>query len=165
MSTKIYLALVLSALLLPGTLYALSTDKDKPMEIEADRVDVDEKTGLSTFRGKVQVTKGSIRLNADTVVVYEKNGELDKIIATGEPVYFRQRPDNKQEDVVAEANRIEFYNRKNLIYLIDKAKITQERDTFSGDRIEYDTLRSVVLAKKAPSGSGRVKITIQPKKQ
>jgi len=169
MQSKLKLLLLMILFMLPGTVMSLSTDKDKPMEIEADRVEIDDKTGHSTFRGNVKITKGSIRLNAQTVVVYESNGELDKVIASGAPVYFRQRPDGKPDDVIAEANRIEFYSRKNLIYLINKARIKQENDSFSGDRIEYDTLRSVILAKSVPSasggGGGRVKITIQPKKK
>jgi lipopolysaccharide export system protein LptA len=135
------------------------------MEIEADRVDVDEQAGHSTFTGNVIITKGSIRLTADNVVVYQKNDDLKKVIAKGKPAKYRHLPDGKKDYVHAEAKTIEFYNQKNLVYLIRSAKITQAGDTFTGDRIEYDANKDVVLARSAPESKQRVKITIQTDKK
>jgi lipopolysaccharide export system protein LptA len=144
---------------------ALSTDKDKPMEIEADRVDVDEKAGYSTFSGNVIITKGSIRLTAENVVVHQKNDTLHKVIAKGKPAKYKHRPDGKKEDVHAQANTIEYFNQKNLVHLISNAKIIQGKDTFTGDRIDYDANKDVILARSSPESKQRVKITIQTDKK
>jgi lipopolysaccharide export system protein LptA len=150
-------------ILMPVSAYSLSTDKDQPMDIEADRVDIDDSTGLNTFRGNVVVTQGTIRLNADVVTVYKKKNDVSRVVAKGHPAVYRQRPEKKQEDVVAEANQIEYLAIQGKILLINKAKITQGKDTFTGNRIEYDIKKDLVLARKSPEGGSRVRITIQPK--
>jgi len=150
-------------LLTPLSAYSLSTDKDQPMDIEADRVDIDDRTGLNTFQGNVVVTQGTIRLNADIVTVYKKKNDVSKVIAKGQPAVYKQRPDKKKEYVIAEARQIEYLAIKGKILLINDAKITQGKDTFTGNHIEYDIKKDLVLARKSPTGGSRVKITIQPK--
>ena len=73
----------------------------------------------------------------------------------------------------AEALRMEYYELKSLVILIDKASFKQEGLSFSGNRIEYDTENSKVKAKGSvkqqngdSSSSGeRVKIILKPKKK
>ena len=153
-------------LLTPGISLALSTDKDQPMDVESDRVDIDDNTGVNNFRGNAVVTQGSMRIEADTITVYKKNKDnVDVIIATGNRVVYRQRPDNKPEDIIAKAMKMEYYVQKDKIILLKKALVIQGRDTFTGDNIEYDMKHDIVLGKTSPSGKDRVKITIQPKKK
>ncbi|HAN61217.1 MAG TPA: hypothetical protein DCQ11_10195, partial [Gammaproteobacteria bacterium] len=44
-----------------------SDDRDQPVVIQADEVDMDLKSGLRLYRGNVSVTKGSIRILADKI--------------------------------------------------------------------------------------------------
>ena len=146
--------------------FALSTDRDQPTQIEADRVDVDDKKGISTFRGNVKLTRGSILMTADKVKVYrDKNKDVDKILAWGNPVRYKQRPDKRKEDVIAQAKKVEYNAVKGKLILQDSARIRQGKDIFTGSRIVYDINRDVVRASKAPAGKERVQITIQPKKK
>ena len=106
-------------------------------------------------------------------VYYTKNDDLDTVVLTGHPATYKQLPDNSKIQDEAEALRMEFYSLKNLIVLIDNAVVKQEGLRFSGSRIEYDTVKSQIKARGesagagAPKeeGSGRVKITIKPKKK
>ncbi|OGT35396.1 MAG: lipopolysaccharide transport periplasmic protein LptA [Gammaproteobacteria bacterium RBG_16_51_14] len=157
---------------------ALSTDKDKDIEIEANNAELDDKKGITIYRGNVVVTQGSIRITGDIMTVtYKQDKELDTVIVEGQPAHYRQLPDNKDIYDEAEALRMEYYAAKSFIVLIENAQVKQEGLRFSGNRIEYDTLLSQVKAKgktKTTEESGkstpsdadsRVKITIKSKKK
>ncbi len=170
MNSRLWLFFLISPLVLwVGTAHALSSDKNQPTRIVADRVDVDDQKGISIFRGNVRLTRGSIRMTADIVTVYRDNKQdLDKVIAKGNPVSYRQTPDGKKEDVVAQARNVEYHAAKDRVILLQNAKVWQGKDTFTGNRIVYDIQRDIVHATKAPTATkgdkGRVEITIQPKK-
>lgn len=151
--------------------WALSTDSDQPIEIEADAGELDDQKGITIYTGDVVVTQGSIRMTGQKMTVYyNKNKDLETVIMEGQPATYRQLPDNSQVYDEAEALRMEYYETKNLIVLIDQAVVKQEGLRFSGSRIDYDTLNSKIKAKgetkqngETTQGSGRVKITIKPK--
>ncbi len=144
---------------------ALSSDSDQPLEIEADAAELDDIRGVIIYRGNVIVTQGSMRLYGDTMTIYYADDQkLKTIFMEGNPACFRQRPDNRDKDVEAEALRMEYHAPQKLIVLIEEATVIQGRDRFSGNRIEYDTEGGVVRARKSASGKERVKMVIQPKK-
>jgi lipopolysaccharide export system protein LptA len=155
--------------------WALSTDKDQPIEIEANSADLDDEKGVTIYRGNVILTQGSVRMTGDTMTVYFTNDELDTLIMEGQPARYKQLPDGSKIYDEAEALRMEYYELKNMIILIDKASFKQEGLSFSGNRIEYDTEHSRVKARgsvKQQSGSSssgssgeRVKIILKPRKK
>jgi lipopolysaccharide export system protein LptA len=158
--------------------YALTTDKDQDIEIEANSAELDDKKGITIYRGNVIVTQGSMRIMGDIMTVtYIDNGDLDTVIVEGKPARYRQLPDNKDVYDEAEALRMEYYVLKDFIVLINEALVTQEGLRFGGNRIEYDTVNSRVKArgkiktakegdKAGTTGSdSRVKITIKSKKK
>lgn len=159
------------AITLPIQAIALSTDSRQPMNIEADRVDIDDDKGTSTFLGNVIIVRGSIRISGDKVVVYrDKEKNLDKVHSTGKLAHFQQTPDNKKLPVVAEAEELFYDAVKEILIMRRNGKIVQGGDTFTGEHIIYDSKRNKITAKQT-SGSttsrrnnGRVQITIQPKK-
>jgi lipopolysaccharide export system protein LptA len=152
--------------------YALRSDKEKPTTIDADRVDVDDKKGISTFTGNVVMTRGSIKMTADKIIVYrDPQRGVDRVHATGKLARYRQRPDKKPKDVIAEAESIVYDANKSVVVLNRRAQVYQGKDRFSGDRIVYDIKEDKVQAKSAPASEKggkkkqRVRITLQPKKK
>lgn len=140
---------------------ALSSDRDQPMHIEADHADINDQTGVHVYTGNVVVTQGSMRLTADHLTLQIEAGEIKEGVALGEPATYKQRPDNKDEDVYAESLRMEYYAGNERIILIEEAEVTQAGDIFRSERIVYDVARDVV---NAGQGEGdRVRITIQPR--
>lgn len=142
---------------------ALSTDKDQPISIEADSADIDDNKGISVYKGNVVVTQGSLSLWADTVTVHSPNRNLQKLVAQGTPARFQQRPNGEQEDMRAQARKMEYSTETEKLLLLDGAHLWQSKNEFSGNRIEYDTVNDTVTASKAPSGKERVQVIIQPK--
>lgn len=152
--------------------FALSTDKEQPIEIEADTGELDDIKNISIYRGNVVVIQGSIRMTGDKMTVYfTENEDIDTIIMEGNPATYRQLPDDSDVYDEAEALTMEYYELRNLIILIDKAWVKDADSILTGDRIEYDTLLSQVKAwhdKNKPAGpekKDRVKLIIKPKKK
>lgn len=157
--------LVLCALLAAGEARALSSDKDQPIRIEADSVVIDDGRGIATYRGNVHYSQGSAQLRADEVVVYSADRkQVDKVVATGAPASFRQRPDNKDEDIRGEARRIDYFATEGRIVLEGDGHLFQGQNEFAGDRIEYQIGAEVVKALRAPDSGARVQVIIQPRK-
>ncbi len=150
---------------LSGVSVALSTDPEQPVNIEADTAEIDDERGVTEYTGSVVMTQGTIRIRADKVTIYTGDEGLERAVLLGKPARFRQRPDNSDKFIRASAKKIEYLATKNMLYLIDNAKVSQGADSFQGNRLAYDTKRSIVKARKAKSGKQRVKITITPKKK
>jgi len=75
--------------------FAEKADREKPTQVEANRMSADEARRMSIFEGAVVVTRGTINLRADRLVV-RQDAEGNQIsTATGNPVRFRQRQDPK----------------------------------------------------------------------
>lgn len=147
-----------------GPLWALSSDKEKPVEVEADSFHLDDAKKLTTYSGNVIITQGSMEIIADKVSIYSVRGATDKVIATGNPVKFKQQPDGEQGLIRGEAQRFKYLVSKSTLVLINKATLWQSGTTFSSDQITYDSKRSIVKAGDKKSASKRVKITLQPAK-
>ncbi len=163
-------------LLLALPVFALSTDKDQPIEVEADTAELDDVKNVSIYRGNVVVIQGSIRMTGDVMTVYQTDSDdLDYLIMEGKPATYKQLPDDSQIYDEAEALRMEYHEIKNKIILISRALVKQEGLRFSGDRIDYDTELSKVKAWSKPPGEAagtdtlteapreRVKIIIKKK--
>ena len=65
-----------------------SNDRDQPVVIQADEVDMDLKSGQRLYRGNVSVTQGSIRILADQIEMTFSNEQLTLALATGQPAIF-----------------------------------------------------------------------------
>lgn len=153
---------LLAALLLTAAqpCLALSSDRDQPMELEADHANIDDQRGVHIYTGNVIITQGTMRITADHLTVKLRDGDIVEAIALGQPATYRQRPDGKEQNVEAKSLRMEYYADKGELILIDQARVWQGRDTFSSQRIHYDIDQDIV---NAGDGQNRVKIILQPK--
>ena len=153
--------------------YALSTDKNKAIEVEADTAQLDDMNNVSVYRGNVVVTQGSIRMTGDIMTVHNTpDNKLDYLVMEGHPATYRELPDNSDVYDTAKADRMEYYELKNYVILTGNSVVTQKGLQFSGERIEYDTARNQVKAYGGPhpmpgntalgtSSTGRVKVIIK----
>ena len=150
--------------LLSHAAFALSTDRDQPIELEADRAELDNATGVSTYTGNVVVTQGTMRLEADKLILQTVDGDIESMEATGQPAYFRQRPDGEDQDVEGGGRRIDYRSSDAKVVLTGEAWVNQGKDELRGARIEYDIDADRVLASREQEGEQRVRIIIQPRK-
>ena len=151
-------------LLGPALTLALESDKEQAIYIEADDVEIDDRSGISVYRGNVVFTQGTIRMTADEVTVTQKEGQSDRVVAVGDPVTYQQQMEKTGDLVRGRALRAEYDVAGDIIYMIDDAELSQGEDTFKNDRITYDRRREIVRAGASEQGKQRVRITIQPKR-
>ncbi len=145
------------------TLPAWAAEAEKqPVQVEADRLEIDEQRDVSVYQGNVLIIQGELRLQADRVEIRGTEGKAEQMLATGKPVKFQSRPAKGGKPVNGEAGRLEYVLNDDLITLSEGAKVTQEQDVFSSERIQYDRKRSLIKAGAAAGGS-RVRMLIQPK--
>jgi lipopolysaccharide export system protein LptA len=144
---------------------AEKADRDKPTQVEANRMTSDEARRVSIFEGSVVLTKGTMQLNADRIVVRQDADGFQFATATGDPVRFRQKSDPRggQEGVwiEAEAARVEIDERSERVELFDNAHVTRDKDVLRGSYILYDQ-RSEFFSVSSAKGAPRVTAVIQP---
>ncbi|MHC8441201.1 MAG: lipopolysaccharide transport periplasmic protein LptA [Candidatus Eutrophobiaceae bacterium] len=160
MKSRIAIAFLL--LSLPSLVGALSTDQEKDIVIHADRAELDDSIKKAVYRGNVEVNQGSLHMTGEVMTVhFTEENEINRIIMQGTLATCRQLPDGSEIYDEAEAMRIEYYVSTNRMILSGDAKIEKADVYFSGQRIEYDTERSYVVAegdtktqKKASNANG-----------
>ncbi len=157
------LGYALLLLALPSLAAALESDKDQPLYIEADSVELDDRSGISTYSGNVELNQGTIHMTADKVIITQKEGDTDHVVAEGNPVTFQQKTSEKKGVVKAQSKRAEYDLNSDTIFLIEEAVVTQDGDVFKNDRITYNRSSEVVRAGASEQGKQRVRITIQSK--
>ncbi|BCG65327.1 MAG: lipopolysaccharide export system protein LptA [Methyloprofundus sp.] len=149
--------------MLCSTVSALEGDSVQPITVDSDAGFYDEKKGLSIYTGDVVVIQGSMRLGADKLVVYLENREIQKMVATGRPVKFRQTPEAGKEDVHGNSLTAEYFPETKLLILLESAVVWQGENSTKSERIEYDRLREVLKAGDTTSTNKRVHVILQPK--
>jgi len=154
--------MVLLLALLPAMAAALSSDRDQPITIEADRATLNEKDGNGVYEGNVHLQQGSLQLRGDRMSVQMSGKALEQIVLTGQPASFQQRPEGRDSDQHAEAGRIEYHASDQRIILLENARVWQSgAEEFRSERIVYDIRSNTVTA--GGSSGDRVRITLQPK--
>ena len=152
--------------------WALATDREQPVYIEADYADIDQLNHVVVYRGNVKIRQGSIGIWGDVVTIYtDENNDLIKAFSDAEAgslARFKQMPDDKPEEVWGEGERLEYWAQENLVKIFRRGKLWQGQDVFTSNKILYDTAREVLIGgDRSTSGTGqgkdRVRMTIQPK--
>lgn len=156
----------LVALLLISSIVMITNanDADQPIEISADQVTREEPSGLTTYRGSVELRQGSLEINSDSLVFSFDDQGASVITAKGTPATLKQTPTNSSTPINAQANAIEYQETRDRIRLIGDARILQDGAVIEGSTIEYIVSSQRVMAAGSPSGNKpqRVKVTIPP---
>jgi lipopolysaccharide export system protein LptA len=157
-------------LLLAGAVHAEKADRDKPINLEADRVTVDDAKQLATFEGNVVLTQGTMVLRGDRMEVRQDNEGFRHGIAWGKLAYFRQKRDGVDEYIEGWAERIEYDGRAEKLQMFARASMKRGQDEVRGDYISYDAATEFfqvsgggAKAASPTNPEGRVRAVIQPK--
>ncbi len=139
---------------------ALTDDSTKPINIQADSAEINDDTGISTYRGNVKITQGSTVLTGDIVILETANKKVKKIISEGKLSTFKQTTDDGRK-INAEAEKMVYSITGNKIVLTKNAKLTEAGNSFASDKITFYTDKEIVTAGSS-SGNDRVNITVFP---
>lgn len=138
----------------------VAAEKVAPITIEADEAVLQEQEGASIYRGHVSLIQGGLHLDAEEIRVESVDGKLSRMIASGNPVTYKQTRAGKK-NISAEASMIEYIASSSKAVFRGNAKLIQGSNSFSGDKIEYDARTETVTAG-GQKKDERVIIVIQP---
>lgn len=141
-------------------------DSDQPVNIEADRVVMDNVSQTSTFEGRVQMTQGTLVIRADKVVVVQDANGMKHGTAYGHAASFRQKRDGLDEYVEGYAERIEYDMNTDVVDFYVQARVKRSQDDVRGDHITYNAKTETFLAAGSKTASGeptRVHAVLHPK--
>jgi lipopolysaccharide export system protein LptA len=160
----------LCILLGAGSAAAERADRGKPINLEADRMRVDDAQKTSVFEGRVVMTQGTLTIRADKITVRQDKDGYQYGTATGNLANFRQKRDGAEEFVEGEAERIEYNSKIDRVEFFSRGRLKREpADEVRGNYISYDS-RTEFFSVSGGAGAGtpgspggRVTAVIQPK--
>ena len=166
-------ALVFSACcagLISASALAERADRTKPINLESDRMHVDDAQKTSVFQGKVVMTQGTLSIRADQVTLRQDKDGYQYGSASGNPATFRQKRDGADGYIQGEAERIEYNGKLDRVEFFNRALLKREpADEVRGNYISYDSRTEyfTVTGGAGPDASGspggRVHAVIQPR--
>jgi lipopolysaccharide export system protein LptA len=155
---------------LAGPAQAERADRSKPINLESDRMRIDDARKTSVFEGKVVMTQGTLTIHADTITVRQDKEGHQYGTASGNPATFRQKRDGADEYIEGEAERIEYDGKVDKVEFFNRARLKREpADEVRGNYISYDS-RTEFFTVTGGTGTGasgspesRVRAVIQPR--
>jgi len=172
MMLKFSSAALLVLLAIPA--YAEKADSEKPINLEADRISLDDIKKVQIFEGNVVLTQGTMQIRTSKLVVTQDADGFQKGVATGGAdglARFRQKLEGKDEYMEGEGERIEHDARSEVTQFFVRAWVKNGQDEVKGHYISYNSLTENYLVTngagdtKTATGAAqaRVRAIIQPK--
>lgn len=149
---------------------AEKADREKEIQVLADRLTADDARKEAVYEGNVVITQGTMRITSERIVVREDPQGFRRYVATGSPVTFRQKREKDGDWIDGSAGRVEFDDRDDLLKLYSDARLRNSQGELAGDFISYDRARDFFEVTGAAPGSpaapgSRVKAIIIPQKR
>ena len=153
-----------------GMSRAERSDRDKAINIESDRVTVDDAKEISVFDGNVVLTQGTLTIRGERLEVRRDKEGFSHGTVWGKRALFRQKRDGVNEWVEGTAERVEYDSRADKVQFFTRALLKRGADEVSGDYISYDAntefFQVIGGCAKAANGNkpdGRVRTVMTPR--
>ena len=153
---------------------AEKADRGKPINLEADKVTVDDRNKIHVYEGNVILTQGTLIIRAAKVVVTQDLEGYQRGVAYAPPgglAKFRQKREGRNDYVDGEGERIEQDAKTEITQFFNKAWVRSGQDEVRGEYIQYNGVTENYLVTNGPNatvlpgqqGGGRVRAVIVPK--
>jgi lipopolysaccharide export system protein LptA len=170
-----YALVVASVAAVAPCAHALSTDREKPMNVTADYSKItqggDKSPGVAFLRGKVQITQGSIKATGAEATIYqhpsaakgsESSSSVQRVVLVGKQAHMEQQQD-KGGLVTADADKIDYDADTSVAVLTGNVTVVQQGSgTFNGEHMTYNTNTGEMESTDATSHKP-VTMTFEPK--
>ena len=150
--------LILTTTIFSHSAFARSDDSEKPIQITADTAELNDKTGVSIYRGDVEMVQGTTILTGDTITVYTVDNQVTKMISVGQLATYQETTDDG-DIVYAEAEEMIYFRNEKKVEMFRKAMVTQLDNIIRSEYILYLTEEGFI---DTGTREDRVNITIQP---
>jgi lipopolysaccharide export system protein LptA len=155
-----FLALALFAVATPAL--ALKSDRDKPMDVNADRFESNVKAGASVLTGNVRIVQGTLQIESERAEVHQDEAQqkVTRAVLNGEPARLEQDLDDGGH-MVARARQIDYDLAKETVVLTGNVIVEQPRGELRGEKVTYE----IATGRLTGSGEGaasRVQMRLNP---
>jgi lipopolysaccharide export system protein LptA len=176
------LVLVLCCTLGAGTAFALSTDRDQQLLIDADHQKSTESQtnsakdpNITHLDGNVVMTQGSMKAHGDHATVYQNPkgvldangnaGSLVRIVLTGKLAHMEQLHDDDCGLMTADAENIDYHNDTGIAILTKSVHVVQKgKGEFHGEYMIYNR-NTGEMESGDNTPTSRVHMVMEPKSQ
>jgi lipopolysaccharide export system protein LptA len=160
---------------LHASTWAEKADRNKPMVILADKLTHDDIQQVSVYSGNVILTKGTITLKGDKMVIRQDPEGYQYGVVTGKLANFRQKREGVDQFIEGYGLEINYNGKTEVVRFVEKAnvrRLEKEKvmDDIQGKIVVYDSRSETYTVDGGSSESatgtnpsGRVKVTIEPK--
>lgn len=156
------LALLLAVVIaVPATVQARSSDRNQPMDIDADNSDyVLDDRRPSVLSGNVTITQGTLDIRSSRAEITLRGGEPTRVLLTGGPVKLNQQLDDGTP-MSATASKVDYDLTTEIVVFTGNVNLQQPRGSLRGERVVYNMRTGQVQG--GGKDSGRVKMRILPR--
>ena len=159
--SRLLLLAVLATTSLP--LAAAERTRTEPVHLRADRIEIDQKKGLSRYLGNVSLRQGALQVTAARAEARSRGDTLEFVTAEGAPLTFRDQPPGLDQPVHGVARRLEYEALERRVHLYGEVEIHHGDDLIRADSLHYDIAND---SAQAESGAGtRVQTTLTPRRE
>lgn len=157
------LLIVLCAASFMGCAWAKSSDRNQPMDIDANATDCSiGDSDPCVFTGNVRIVQGTLDIRAARADVRRGGGDIQRVLLSGSPVQMSQALDSGGS-MNARASNVDYDMPRDTVVFTGNVQIDQPgRGTMSGPRIVYNMRTGQVQGGGGESG-GQVRTRILPK--
>ena len=152
---------LLAGLALP--LAAADRERTEPVQLRADRIVIDQKSGVSRYQGNVRFRQGELQITAANAEARHRDNVLVSVTAQGSPVTFRDLPPERTQPLEGTAQRLEFEAEAKRLHLYEKVELHHDGDSIRAGSIHYDPALEQVIAER--DEQSRVYSAISPRRQ
>ena len=145
---------------LSSNVNALPEDSAQPIHIRSDSAELDQNKNLVVYHGSVRMDQGTMQVTADTMTVELKDSLVVRITAEGDRAHYQQQIKPDESIVYADAQTIVYFTQDERVHLTGNAHLTQDKNDFTGDLINYDIRAGKVDAQ--ANGGSKVQMILQP---
>jgi lipopolysaccharide export system protein LptA len=151
-------------LLLPLQLFALSSDGQQPIQVEADNLEMRDQENISIYTGNVRLNQGSLEFRCERLTLhFDDQNALSLMEMTGTPATFRQL-DDEQQELNGQARQMQYRQSESILVLTGNARFSNKGDTIESNLIQINTETESIQAGSSESDD-RVKMLILPKQK
>jgi lipopolysaccharide export system protein LptA len=143
---------------------AKQSDKNQPININANAFSGSQDSGKIVFTGNVTLDQGTFHADGGQATGYtdpNDTSQWQRVALTGSPAHFQQTQDSGML-VHGQASTIDYKVSEDTVILTGNAEVVQQgRGEFHGNRLVYNTDTGEIAG--TPTTGGRVHITLQPR--
>lgn len=159
---SIHIGIAMTGLCISSLSFALPSDRNQQIELNADRATYNQKTGVTTYQGDVSIKQGTIQIQADSLVAQlnPQTNQIQQITAQGGPAKFQQQISADKGIARGEGQKVVYNADTGIVTLTGNAYLSQDGASFRGNVLRYSMNAGDVEA--TGDSKRRVQLIIPP---